>query len=61
MESSGPSGNSSEPAYQRWAGILGTLIAVMTLTLPVLTISYYSSSNSNAESLPKENVSVAND
>ncbi|MGL5807416.1 MAG: hypothetical protein ACRC2R_24625 [Xenococcaceae cyanobacterium] len=60
MESSGPSGNSSEPAYQRWAGVLGTVIAVMTLTLPVLTISYYSSSNSNAESLPPKNLPMDN-
>jgi hypothetical protein len=54
MESSGPSGNSSQPAYQRWAGILGTIIAVMTLTLPMVTISYYSSFSSNAEVLPTE-------
>ncbi|PSO90723.1 MAG: hypothetical protein BRC48_16920 [Cyanobacteria bacterium QS_9_48_30] len=30
----------------RWAGILGTTIAILTLTLPPLVIAYYSSTGS---------------
>jgi hypothetical protein len=36
----------------RWAGILGTAVAVVTLTLPVVMISYYSPFSSNAQPVP---------
>jgi len=46
MESSGPSANSSDPNPHRWAEILGTLIALLTLTLPLYVIAHYSSGSS---------------
>jgi hypothetical protein len=46
MESSSPSGNVSSSLRPRWAGILGTTIAILTLTLPPLVIAYYSSTGS---------------
>jgi hypothetical protein len=42
MESSGPSGKTTNPVQSKWAGILGTFIAVMTLTIPLLAIAYNS-------------------
>ena len=52
MESSSPSGNATEPPQHRWAKIMGTAIALLTLTLPPFVIAYYSS-NSNVEALPR--------
>ncbi|MBZ8178740.1 MAG: hypothetical protein SAL07_22750 [Oscillatoria sp. PMC 1051.18] len=52
MESSGPSGNASEQPQSRLAGIVGTAIAILTLTIPMLVIAYYSS-NRNIEMLPR--------
>lgn len=46
MESSEPPANSSDANPHRWADILGTVIALLTLTLPLLVIAYYSSSSS---------------
>lgn len=43
MESSSPSGKVSEPPTHRWTYIVGTVIAVLTLTLPLVAIAYYSS------------------
>lgn len=46
MESSEPSiQTTSEPPTQRWAGILGMAIAILTLVIPTLAIVYYSSPN----------------
>lgn len=36
----------------RWAGVLGTLVAVVTLTLPIVMIASYSPSSSNARPAP---------
>ncbi len=44
--SSSPSANSSELPANRWAEILGTMIAILTLALPVFAIANFSSSNS---------------
>lgn len=44
MESSGPSAKSSDPRTNRWAEIMGTAIALLTLTLPLFVIAYSSSS-----------------
>ena len=53
MESSGPSGKTSEPSkHNRWSEILGTTIAVLTLTIPLFVIGYYSASSNTVESLP---------
>ncbi|HEY9893189.1 MAG TPA: hypothetical protein V6D37_15550 [Candidatus Sericytochromatia bacterium] len=46
MASSSPSANSSDPHPDRWAEIMGTVIALLTLTLPVFVIASYSSSSS---------------
>jgi hypothetical protein len=43
MNSNSPSANSSDTYSQRLADIVGTAIALITLTLPVLIISHYSS------------------
>ncbi|MEG3438685.1 hypothetical protein V0288_16260 [Pannus brasiliensis CCIBt3594] len=40
MESSSPSGKTSEPPSHRWANIVGTAIAILTLTLPLIAIGY---------------------
>jgi hypothetical protein len=54
MEASNQSGSNSDSPHQRWAGILGTAVAVLTLTVPLLMIAYYTPYSSNAEPLPKE-------
>lgn len=53
MESSEQISSNSDTPHQRWAGILGMIVALVTLTLPLLAIGYYSSSSINAETLPK--------
>ncbi|HEY9606638.1 MAG TPA: hypothetical protein V6C85_33825 [Allocoleopsis sp.] len=45
MESSSPSANSSDPHPNKWAELMGTAIALLTLTLPLFVIAYYSSSS----------------
>lgn len=49
MELSQLSGKEADSPPHRWADILGTVIAVSTIALPLLMISYYSPSRSNAE------------
>lgn len=44
MEPGSPSTNASEQPPPRLADIVGTFIALLTLTLPVFVIAYYSSS-----------------
>ena len=53
MEISQLSGKEVDSPPHRWADILGTVIAVSTLSLPLLLISYYSPSRSNAETSPQ--------
>ena len=45
MESSNPSANSSDKPPQRLADLLGTVIALVTLTLPLVAIARYSSNS----------------
>ena len=52
MEVSQGPGQVEDPPGHRWAGILGTLVAVVTLTLPIMMIASYSPSSSNAEPAP---------
>ena len=52
MEVSQRPGQAEDSPGHRWAGILGTLVAVVTLTLPVVMIASYSPSSSNAEPAP---------
>ena len=49
MEFSQLSGKEVDTPPHRWADILGTVVAVSTITLPLLMIAYYSPSKSNAE------------
>ena len=51
MELSQPSGRDADSLPHRWAGLLGTVVAVLTITLPLLMIATYSPSRSNAEPL----------
>ncbi|MBW4576938.1 MAG: hypothetical protein KME08_16820 [Aphanothece sp. CMT-3BRIN-NPC111] len=46
MESSGPSAKSSDQPAHRWAEVFGTVIAILTLTLPLFAIANFSSSSS---------------
>lgn len=52
MESGGQSGRSLERSTSRLADFVGIVIALLTLTLPLAVIAYYSSS---AEPLPPAN------
>ena len=53
MEVSQRPGQVEEPPGHRWAGILGTGVAIVTLTLPLIMIASYSPSSSNAQSIPE--------
>lgn len=55
MEVSQRPGQAEDSPGHRWAGILGTGVAVVTLTLPIIMIASYSPFGSNAQSVP-ENV-----
>ncbi|SMH33656.1 MULTISPECIES: hypothetical protein [Cyanophyceae] len=41
MDSSGSPGKPADPS-PRWSDLLGTAIALLTLTIPLLIIGYYS-------------------
>ncbi|OKH24513.1 hypothetical protein NIES593_07510 [Hydrococcus rivularis NIES-593] len=58
METSSPSGNASEPPSSGWASLIGTIIAILTLTLPIVVIAYYSSQNP-IETLPQPSYSLS--
>ena len=45
MNLNSPSANSSDTYSQRLADIVGTVIALITLTLPVFIIAHYSAPN----------------
>ena len=53
MEVSQRPGKVEEPPGHRWAGILGTAVAVVTLTLPLVMIASYSPFSSNAQPIPE--------
>ena len=53
MDLSQRSGKDAESPHHRWAGILGTTVAIVTMTLPLIMIAYYSPSKINAEPLPQ--------
>ncbi|BDA39764.1 hypothetical protein CPARK_000060400 [cyanobacterium endosymbiont of Braarudosphaera bigelowii] len=50
MESSSSSKKGTEPSAHRWTNIMGTVIAMITLTLPVFVIAYYSSNKADSPS-----------
>ena len=55
MESSGPRGDTSEPPTHKWSEIIGTTIALITLTLPLLVIGYYPA-NGNLQPLQTQTI-----
>ncbi len=46
MDSSSLPGRSCKPTSLKWATVVGTLIAILTLTIPPITITHYSADNS---------------
>ena len=60
MESSEQLSSNPDSPHQRWAGVLGMFVALTTLTLPLLTIGYYSSPNTNVEPLSKRIYTLPN-
>ena len=53
MEVSQHPGKVEDPPGHRWAGILGTGVAVVTLTLPIVMIATYTPFSSNAQPIPR--------
>ena len=53
MEVSQRPGKAEDSPGHRWAGILGTGVAVITLTLPIVMIASYSPFSSNAQPIPE--------
>lgn len=53
MEVSQRPGKVEDPPGHRWAGILGTGVAIVTLTLPIVMIASYSSFSRNAQPIPE--------
>ena len=53
MEVSQRPGKAEDSPGHRWAGILGTGVAVITLTLPIVMIASYSPFSSNAQPIPQ--------
>ena len=54
MEVSQRPGKAEDSPGHRWAGILGTGVAVVTLTLPIVMIASYSPFESNAQPAPAQ-------
>lgn len=53
MEVSQRPGQAEDSPGHRWAGILGTGVAVVTLTLPIVMIATYSPFSSNNPPAPR--------
>jgi len=54
MEISQRPGPAEDPPGHRWARILGTAVAVVTLTLPLVMIASYSPFSSDAQSITNQ-------
>ena len=54
MEVSQRPDKADDSADHRWARILGTSVALATLTLPIIMIAYYSTFRSNAQPVPEK-------
>ncbi|MBN3909014.1 MAG: hypothetical protein HWQ35_21395 [Nostoc sp. NMS1] len=62
MNSNSQSANSTDTYSQRLADIVGTAIALLTLTLPVFVIAHYSSTNVQNNQQPLiQNLQVSKD
>lgn len=55
MISGSSSAKASDPSSHRWASFIGTTIALLTFTIPLLAISYNSSPDNN---LPQNSSSL---
>jgi len=53
MEVSQRPGKAEDSPGHRWASVLGTGVAVITLTLPIMMIASYSPFSSNAQPIPQ--------
>ena len=53
MEVSKHPGKAEDSPGHRWAGILGTGVAIVTLILPLIMIASYTPFSSNAQSVPE--------
>ena len=53
MEVSQRPGKAEDSPGHRWASVLGTGVAVVTLTLPIVMITSYSPFHSNAQPIPE--------
>jgi hypothetical protein len=49
-----------ERTKNKWSGLLGTVVAVLTLTLPLASIACYSSFNSSADILQDSPSTLSN-
>ncbi len=54
MESSQRPHKGDDSPDHRWSEILGTLVALLTLTLPLVMIAHYSPMRSNAQPIPSK-------
>lgn len=52
MESVSPSENPPEPPGNRFSNFIGTIVALLTLALPLVAIAYYSSVDPPPATLP---------
>ncbi|MEM8676632.1 MAG: hypothetical protein AAGF83_22630 [Cyanobacteria bacterium P01_G01_bin.67] len=54
MEVSQRPGQAEDSPGHRWAGILGTGVAIVTLILPLVMIASYSPFSSNVQPIPNQ-------
>lgn len=59
MESVSPSENSSEPPSTRFSNFVGTVVALLTLMLPLLAIAHFSIADPPPATLPSYPLSQA--
>ena len=59
MEISQRPGQAEDSPGHRWAGILGTGVAVVTLILPLVMIASYTPFSSNAQPVSQSNLSTS--
>jgi hypothetical protein len=60
MQSTGSSDGISERTKSQWSGFLGTMVALLTLTLPLISIACYSSFTDSAEALQDQPNAISN-
>jgi hypothetical protein len=60
MQSTASSDGLPERAKNKWSGFLGTVVAVLTLTLPLISIACYSSFNGSVQTLQDNSSTLPN-